>query len=729
MSEPFTAPAGPADAPHGLHSVHAGRDSLDDGVRILKHGETFAVFDRHGDAYPGRSSHGLYHDGTRHLSQLILEIGGARPLLLKSTVSVDNLLLAIDLTNPDLCRAYGCEADTVHIFRGKVVHDGVCHERLRITNHGLEPISFPVTFRFGADFVDLFEVRGAERPRRGRRQSPVVRADEVLLAYRGLDGVVRRTIVTATPAPARVTAGEVRFEIALGSKEQTHIDLRITCQGESPPPRREPRLDFEAARDRLREERAVRQQRVPRIRSSHDLFDRWIQRSLSDLDMMVTETEHGPFPYAGIPWYSTVFGRDGILTALSALWIDPNIARGVLRVLAATQAHDRDDARDAEPGKIVHEMRRGEMAALGEIPFGRYYGTVDATPLFVVLAGAYHARTGDRATIAELWPSLQRALAWIDARSAAHPRGFLSYQRSAPDGLAQQGWKDSDTAIFHDDGRLAPGPIALCEVQGYVYAARSAAAELARVVGEGAAAARLDDAAERLRVAFEDAFWLDDLDTYALAVCGDGSPCRVRTSNAGQVLWSGIAAPARARRVAALLRGDTMFSGWGVRTVATSERRYNPMSYHNGSVWPHDNALIAAGLARYGLKAEALTILTALFDASIYMDLHRIPELICGFARKADQGPTLYPVACSPQAWSAAAPLLMLEACLGLGLDAASRQLRIAGPRLPAWLDWLELHDLAVGSGAVDLRLRRDAEGVTVEMLGQRGDLAVVPLP
>jgi glycogen debranching enzyme len=703
------------EPPHP-HSVQPGRESLDDGVRVIKDGEGFAVFDRHGDAVPGRSSHGLYHDGTRHLSMLILSIAGCRPLLLKSTIHTDNVLLAIDLTNPD-CPDLEIEADTVHVFRAKVLRDGTLHERLRITNHGMTRVRLPVTFRLGADFVDLFEVRGSHRARRGKHLEPKLGDTTLRFGYVGLDDVVRITDVTCCPRPTHVTAGAIELEVELEPKAEVKVELAITCAGsQSGIVVPGERATFDEAYQERKHSRSLRRARCPRIHSSVASFDRWIDRSMADVYMMLSDTGHGAYPYAGVPWYSTVFGRDGILTALSMLWADPLMARGVLHVLAATQAAERDDVRDAQPGKIVHELRTGEMAALGEIPFGRYYGTVDATPLFVVLAGAYLERTGDLHTLRQLWPHIEQALGWVDANASTSPSGFVSYAATNASGLVQQGWKDSTTSVFDHDGRLVDPPIALCEVQGYVYAARRAAATIARALGNEARAHALDEAAEGLRARFEQAFWLPELGTYALALDGDGQPCRVWTSNPGHCLWSGIASPERAAQVGAMLLDPRMFSGWGVRTLATHEARYNPMSYHNGSVWPHDTALCAAGLARYGMTDGALAILSGLHDASSFMDLHRMPELMCGFARKDGQGPTMYPVACSPQAWAAAAPMLILASCLGLTVDGARRTARVVTPALPTWIDWIAIDGLAVGDATVDLRFARAHGNGVVEV-------------
>jgi glycogen debranching enzyme len=462
-----------------------------------------------------------------------------------------------------------------------------------------------------------------------------------------------------------------------------------------------------------------------RIESSTGQFNDWINRAIADLCMMTTENSTGPYPYAGVPWFSTPFGRDGIITALECLWLNPGLARGVLAFLAATQATESLPEQDAEPGKIVHEMRRGEMAALGEIPFGRYYGTVDATPLFVMLAGAYYDRTADRAFIQSIWPNIEAALAWIDNHGDADGDGFVEYSRRSSTGLGNQGWKDSFDSVSHADGRLADPPIALCEVQGYVYAARRAAAELAEAVHQTSRAHDLNDQAEALRRRFDEAFWSDDLGTYALALDGAKRPCRVRASNAGHCLLTGIAMPDRAVRVASTLLGPDAFSGWGVRTLSAGEARHNPMSYHNGSVWPHDNAMIAAGFARYRLKEQALQIMNALFDASLFTDLHRLPELFCGFARRPAEGPTLYPVACAPQAWASAAVFLLLQACLGLNVSAVERCVRFSYPLLPAFLKEVHLHNLRVGDATVDLLLLRHGHDVGINVLGREGKVEI----
>jgi glycogen debranching enzyme len=721
---------GPAELARGdPYYIAAAAPPAGERDRVLKEGDTFAVLDHHGDIRPvGMKEQGLYHEGTRFLSGLTLRLGPGEPMFLSSTVKDDNALLAVDLTNPDIREGdrVTVARGTVHLFRGVFLWRGVCYQRLRLRNYGLAPVEVRFSLRFEADYADIFEVRGTRRPRRGRMLPPTVEAGTVVLSYQGLDGVVRRSRLDSTPAPQRLTSAEAQFVVPLGPHAEADFRLTVTCDSgavTAPPP-----PDYDAALRRSADSLRDAKARACDVHTSNEQFNDWLNRSLADLDMMVSETPHGLYPYAGVPWFNTPFGRDGIITALQALWVDPSIARGVLAYLAATQADAEVPERDAEPGKILHEARSGEMAALGEIPFGRYYGSVDATPLFVMLAAAYYERTADGAFAEAIWPNVARALHWIDAYGDRDGDGFVEYYRHSSNGLDQQGWKDSHDSVFHANGAMAQGPIALCEVQGYVYAARLGAARLAAVLGDAARVAELERQADDLRQRFELAFWCEDLSTYALALDGRKQPCRVRTSNAGQCLFTGIASPDRAARVARVLLDDRSFSGWGVRTVAEGEARYNPMAYHNGSVWPHDNALIGAGLARYGLNDAAMKVLAGTFDASLFMDLHRLPELFCGFPRRPGEGPTLYPVACSPQAWAAAAVFQLLQACLGLRVDAPAARVSFHFPELPEFLREVHIRGLRVGDASVDVRLEQHGRDVGVNVLGRSGHVEVLVL-
>jgi glycogen debranching enzyme len=706
---------------------------IDDRTRVLKHGDTFAVFDRFGDiAGYGTGELGIYHRDTRFISRLTMKLAGERPLLLSSSVKDDNTVFAVDATNPDIEQdgALKIPRGTVHIFRSKLLWRQTCYERIRIRNYGSQEVRLNLALELGVDFVDIFEVRGSLRARRGRQSPARVQAGVLVYEYEGLDRCVRRTRIVFDRPPGRLSAGEAHYDVQLGPGCEEEYRYAITCEIDgsvavATPPR--VLLGYEDVTQQVAAALHSARRDASEVFTSNEQFNAWLSRSLADLNMMRTDTPDGVYPYAGVPWFCAPFGRDGIVTALAYLSFDPMLARGVLKYLAATQAETENASQDAEPGKVLHEARDGEMAVTGEVPFHRYYGSVDATPLFVVLAGAYYKRTGDLAFIQSIWPHVLRALEWIDKYGDADHDGFVEYARQSHHGLINQGWKDSDDSVFHSDGSIAEGPIALCEVQGYVYAAKRAAADLAVALGDMGLARSLADAADALRDRFNAAFWCEDISTYALALDGDKRPCRVRTSNAGHCLFAGIATQERARRVAATLTSEASFSGWGVRTVAAGEARYNPMSYHNGTVWPHDNALIAAGLAGYGLNAEAARILTGLFDASLFFDLHRLPELFCGFPRRLGEPPTLYPVACSPQTWAAVAVFLLLESCLGLKVLGSEGRVVLNNPYLPESLQFVEVRNLQIRDASLDLVARRHEKGdVSVNVTRRTGKVEVV---
>jgi glycogen debranching enzyme len=699
----------------------------DDRARVLKYGRLFFVFDRLGDVQTsGLGEEGLFHDGMRHLSQLSLLLWNARPLLLSSTVATNNFLFTADIANLDVFHegSIAIHRGALHLVRSRFLWQDSCFEKLFFVNHGLDEVEVPLRISFDADFTDVFEVRGVTRERRGHRLDSQIERDSVTLYYEGLDSVIRTTSIQSDITPRIASESGFEFELALKPKEKVSVQIQITCNAE--PSRK--LIGYTEALSSARFELAGLSKSFPQITSSNSRFSDWIARSLSDLEMMITGNPEHNYPYAGVPWFSTVFGRDGIITALQTLWLNPDIAKGVLDFLASSQADEVDPVADSEPGKILHEMRRSEMAALGEVPFGRYYGSVDATPLFVMLAGAHFARTGDRNFLKRLWPNIERALRWIDEYGDVDDDGFVEYARHSGKGLVQQGWKDSNDSVFHADGKIADPPIALCEVQGYVYAAKLAAARMARVLGNVNYACELEVQAEDLRTNFEEKFWSNELGTYALALDGSKRPCLVRTSNAGHCLLTGIASPEHGRRVAETLMGPDSFTGWGIRTVAKTEARYNPLSYHNGSVWPHDNSLIASGFAKFGFKKKTGELLLALLDLSDEVELHRLPELFCGLKRRATEGPTLYPVACSPQAWAAAAPFLILQACLGVSLEADRGRIVFDRPFLPEGISQLAIRNLRCGKSVADLLLERRGDSVLVHSETRQEDLEIVTI-
>jgi glycogen debranching enzyme len=683
---------------------------------VLKDGDTFAVFDQAGEARPGGpGEEGLFHDGTRFLSLFTLDLGPHRLCCLDSSVGPLGQVVNVTLTNPFLVTEAGVPLPpaTLRVWVRMFLWAGVLYQRVVVTNHGEQAVSMPLTWTFGADYADIFEVREPRRSARGRDLAAEVRPAQVTLGYHGRDDVRRQTELTFEPLPAQLTSSSARYELHLGPEGRETLDVSIACRRPDGAPRRQSFLDARAAATADLQRRRDGQ---CRIETSNEQITSWIGRAVADVQMLTTDTPLGPYPYAGLPWFNTPFGRDGIITALECLWMWPDLARGVLNYLAQTQATAVIPEQDAEPGKILHETRKGELAALGEIPFGQYYGSVDSTPLFVILAGAYDTRTADRPFLDAIWPAIDAALSWIDRSGDKDGDGFVEYARQYPTGLLNQGWKDADGAIIHADGTVAAGPIALCEVQGYVYAARRAAARVATTLGFHERAASLRGQADALRAAFERAFWCDDLGTYALALDGHKRPCRVRSSNAGQCLFSGIVDRQRVPRVVRALFDDDGFSGWGVRTLAAGQPRYDPMGYHTGAVWPHDNALIAQGLARCGFADEAMRLQQAMFDASAHFDRQRMPELFCGFARAAGAGPVPHALACAPQAWAAGSVLLLLQTGLGLRVEGGQRRIVLSDPRLPFGVKELAVHGLPVGDGRVDLRMVRHGARVETQL-------------
>jgi glycogen debranching enzyme len=677
---------------------------------VVKCDDAFFVADHHGD-FPELpdSEFGFYVGGTRYLRSLELWVHGQRPLPLNAAVSDDGRQVSVDLTNPDLSHGeiVVLKGRVLRLARRLTLAPTGLSELLTVESFSPDPHELVLTWHFVADFADVFEVRGMVREQRGDLLPPTVEAATARLAYRGLDRVVRTTTLTFDPRPEKVTAGFARHRLFIPPGESVEIRLTVdTAEGDAP-----------AAARYASEDEAGPPVRVATASAS---FDEWVARAWADLRMLTTRTPYGRIAYAGIPWFVAPFGRDSLIVALQHLPFDPDLARGTLRFLAAYQGREDDGFTDQEPGKILHEYRRGEMAACREIVFIPYYGSVDATPLFLMLVAEYLRWTDDRALLAELQPAIDAALGWLERSE------YVTYASRSARGLVNQGWKDSHDAIMHEDGELATGPIALVEVQGYKYSALRGIADVLDTQGRADDARRLRASADRLREKFLRDFWMEDESYCALALDGAGAPCRVISSNPAHALWTGLLPADRAEPIAKRLLGTAMFSGWGVRTLGVRMRRYNPMSYHDGSVWPHDTAIAAAGLRRYGFTDEFTTVATGLFEAAQYCDGRRLPELFCGFPRVPGYGPTPYPVACSPQAWAAGVVSQLLGEMLGLEPDAPQNRLTFRNPVLPEWLPWVEVRGLRVGQSRLDVVVTRGREGAAVEVLERHGGAEIV---
>ncbi|HEX2029962.1 MAG TPA: amylo-alpha-1,6-glucosidase [Actinomycetota bacterium] len=696
-------------------------------VLAVKEAETFMYSDAHGDIDDRREAGmGLYRRDTRYLSHLRLRISGMDPVLLSS--SAERAYVAhVDLTNPELPGEDGpVPQHTVSVRRIRVIEDRV-FERIRLKNYNAAPVVVRLELAFAADFADIFEVRGLARATPGRPRAPEVDGRTIEFAYDGEDGVVRRTRIELGVAPAEVSVRgdlvRVTFDVRLGRNETKIVPVHIEpLEGdEQPAP-----VEFDLALNRQRRSYEEWERECTSIRTDNELFDQLLRRGVRDLRALYTRVDDGGVIAAGIPWYVAVFGRDTLITAHQMLMLNPRPARESLRVLASFQGTDVDDWRDEEPGKILHEIRRGELAASGQLPHTPYYGSVDATPWFLIVLAQYFRWTNDLGFVKEMLPAADAALRWIDEFGDLDGDGFVEYRSRSPQGLMNQGWKDSNDSVVHADGTPARPPIALAEVQAYVYLAKSRMAHVFAALGDGERSVRLHEEAATLRRRFNEAFWMEDERYFAGALDGDKRQVRTPVSNPGHGLYCDIIDPEKADGVAARLFQPDMFSGWGIRTMSKSAAAYNPMSYHNGTVWPHDNALIAAGLKRYGFVGPTNRVATAMFDVAAHADYLRLPELFCGFARRTPSPPVEYPLACSPQAWAAGAPFLLLQAMLGVSAVAADNLLTVNEPSLPPWLNRVEIRDLRVGESSLSLEFRRQGQTTGFSLLSKQGDVRVV---
>jgi glycogen debranching enzyme len=695
----------------------------------VKEGDTFLYCDLEGNLdHGGDYGLGLYSRDTRFLSHFRMTISGRDPVLLSSS-SERGYMAYVDLTNPNLYEGeeVAVAQQSLNIRRIRAIN-GRLFERVRVKNYNAHAVSLDLEFSFGADFADIFEVRGMARDGEGDIEDPRIGDDGTIeFGYIGRDDIYRVTRIAFASEPDRVDVDDevvtVTFRLHLGPYQTKLIGMTVEpiVGDDVPPP-----MEFDVAVHELRRSYEDWERESTQIVTDNEVFDQLLDRSLRDLRALYTQTPQGGILAAGIPWYVTLFGRDALIAAHQLLMVNPRPARLALERLAALQGTVVNDWRDEEPGKILHEARRGEMAGAGMVPHTPYYGSVDSTPLFLIVYGQHLRWTGDVDFARKLLPAAEAALNWIDEFGDLDGDGFVEYKTRSARGIRNQGWKDSFDSVVHSDGRLAEPPIALSEVQGYVYLAKMRMADVYTALGDERKAEWLRASAHELRKRFNEAFWMEDEKYFAGALDADKRQVRTIVSNPGHVLYCDLVDTEKAAQVAKRLLAPDMFSGWGIRTMSKAAAAYNPMSYHNGSVWPHDNALIAAGLKRYGYARSGNRVATALFDAAIHADYLRLPELFCGFTRRTPNRPVSYPVACSPQAWAAGSPFLMLQAMLGISSRADLNLLTVNQPHLPTWLNTVELRNMQVGRSHISLVFRREGEITSFSMLSRDGDVRVV---
>lgn len=672
------------------------------GIRVLE-GDTFFLSDDCGNVRAAGML-GLFHKDTRFLSRYWVEVNGRLPLVLTAR-EVNHYSAAFFLTNP---HGEAVPGNTLSIIRHRLIGDGV-HEELLVHNHNREPVRLRIALHVDCDFADLFEVRSQLVEKKGRLTYSVDEGGGALRYTYRRESFFRRTVIAFSPG-ARLERGAAVFEVTVPPKGSWRAGVDITLETDAG--RRAPRRGPGAFP--LGQAAVVRSLQewhwsVPALRSDSDALDRAYRQSCTDLASLrlrAGEGEEHQLPAAGLPWFMTIFGRDTLITSYQTLLFGPDLATGALRALAARQGRRVDDYRDEEPGKILHEVRFGELAAFGETPHSPYFGSADATPLFLILLHEVYRWTADRALVTLLRPNALAALRWIDKHGDRDADGYVEYRTRSPAGLRNQGWKDSWDGVLYADGTPAEPPLALCEVQGYVYDAKVRTAELAdEVWGDGRLAARLRREAAALKERFNRDFWVERRGGYfAVALDGAGRQVDSLTSNIGHLLWSGIVEPGRAAAVVRQLMSEGMYSGWGVRTLSAEEQGFNPISYHGGTVWPHDNSLIAAGLARYGYRAEAGRIAADLLEAAAGFG-HRLPEVFAGYSRQLYPFPVRYPTSASPQAWASGTPPLLLRTVLGLEPDRRRRRLTLR-PCLPDSVGAVELCGLRAFGKRYDVSVR-----------------------
>ncbi|AET59212.1 hypothetical protein HPL003_12285 [Paenibacillus terrae HPL-003] len=677
--------------------------------RVIKENDLFLLTDTKGNIPEDHPyGLGLYTKDTRFLSRLDLRINGQEPVLLSSDAA-ENYMATILLTNvqTEIDGKLELWRESVEVERTRFIYDDVLYERIKLTNYYPKQITFKLSVHMDADFADMFVVRGFQSGELGKRTGTKAANQSLIFSYQGADQVCRATAVTwDRPEQAADENGDVFFQITLDHGASEVITFTVQPQiGEAVVA--EP-MKPEDALKQLKQVYEVWDQQTAKVQTDHDLLQRLVDRGLKDLKVLLTDLGYGAFPVAGLPWFGVPFGRDSLIASLQMLPFNAQVAKGTIRTMAAQQGESVDPWRDEQPGKIMHEIRYGELANTNQIPFTPYYGTIDATPLFLMLIAEYARWTGDLEFVRELEPNIIGALEWIDRYGDRDDDLFVEYHQESSKGIANQGWKDSGDSIVHRSGEYAKTPIALSEVQGYVFQAKMGIADLYEALGRNEESAKLRDEARRLKNKFDEAFWMEEHQYYAIALDENKHQVGTITSNPGHLLLSGMLDDSRADAVADMLVSRKMFSGFGIRTMGEGEAGYNPMSYHDGSIWPHDNSMIILGLSKTGRQQQANQVIKGLIDSAGHFEYERLPELFCGYDSSSGKA-VPYPVACSPQAWAAGTPLIFIQSLLGLFPDGIKKQIHLS-PVLLDGMNELTVSNIAIGSGVLSIRVERSSE-------------------
>jgi len=690
-------------------------------------GKTFLSTTVSGDITPpGAPDVGFFHDDTRFLSALELKIGGHRTVVLSSNTE-KTFASKIELTTGAAAQinSFDLPENTIHVRRQQLLALDVFYDSIKFANFNQSAVELAVEIVIAADFVDVFQVRGCARRKAGQYYRPIVRNDSLVLFYRGLDNVSRETVVHFHTPPTEIEDNTAKWKLSVPAHGFSEILNTVTCRVGGQSRRTVEKAVVLGFRDR-REAYRTWEQESTSFESSNEIFDEALRTCTADFHALQIPDGDQHVVAAGIPWFATMFGRDSLIAAYQALLLNPRLAGETLRVLARYQGKESNDWLDEDPGKILHEYRTGEMTRAGEVPFGPYYGSIDATPLFLILLSETFNWTGDEDLVQELLPAAHAALDWIENYGDIDGDGLIEYKRRSPQGLTNQGWKDSWDANMHRDGSVANPPIALVEVQGYCYEAQYRMSQLLRAFGDTERADKLRKSSAELAKKIEKSFWMPQESFYAMGLDNQKRPLGVIASNTGHLLFTRAISRDRARLVVERFMRDDMQSGWGWRTMSRSERVFNPLSYHRGSIWPHDNSLIAHGMALYGFRDEVKSIFSALYEAAINFRDYRLPELFCGVQRHEHDEPVQYPVSCSPQAWASGAFFLLLTSVLGLRPSAPRKELNIVNPALPEWLDYLHVHNLRVGQNRVSLDFTRQGTRTFCNVVDVTGEKLLI---